>query len=46
MSEHELWNELGNLYFLSGSYDYASPICPGPQWLLLVVIWFLIGALP
>jgi len=23
MSEHELWNELGNLYFLSGSYDHA-----------------------
>jgi tetratricopeptide (TPR) repeat protein len=23
MSEHELWNELGNLYFLSGSYDQA-----------------------
>jgi tetratricopeptide (TPR) repeat protein len=23
MSEHELWNELGNLYFLSGSYDGA-----------------------
>ena len=24
MSEHELWNELGNLYFLSGSYDQAA----------------------
>ena len=23
MKEHELWNELGNLYFLSGSYDRA-----------------------
>jgi tetratricopeptide (TPR) repeat protein len=23
MSEHELWNELGNLYFLSGSYPQA-----------------------
>lgn len=23
MSEHELWNELGNLYFLSGSYVQA-----------------------
>lgn len=23
MGEHELWNELGNLYFLSGSYDDA-----------------------
>lgn len=23
MSEHALWNELGNLYFLSGSYDQA-----------------------
>lgn len=23
MSEHELWNELGNLYFLSGAYDQA-----------------------
>lgn len=23
MSEHELWNELGNLYFLSGSFDQA-----------------------
>jgi len=23
MSEHELWNELGNLYFMSGSYDQA-----------------------
>ncbi len=23
MSEHELWNELGNLYFQSGSYDQA-----------------------
>lgn len=23
MSEHELWNELGNLYFLSGSYGQA-----------------------
>ena len=23
MSEHELWNELGNLYFLSGTYDSA-----------------------
>ena len=24
MSEHELWNELGNLYFMSGAYDQAS----------------------
>jgi tetratricopeptide (TPR) repeat protein len=24
MSEQELWNELGNLYFLSGSYDQAA----------------------
>ncbi|MDK1118244.1 MAG: tetratricopeptide repeat protein [Anaerolineae bacterium] len=24
MSEHELWNELGNLYFLSGSPDQAT----------------------
>lgn len=24
MSEHELWNELGNLYFLSGSYNQAT----------------------
>ena len=24
MSEQELWNELGNLYFLSGSYNQAS----------------------
>jgi tetratricopeptide (TPR) repeat protein len=23
MSEHELWNELGNLYFMSGSYEQA-----------------------
>ncbi|MEW5939597.1 MAG: tetratricopeptide repeat protein [Chloroflexota bacterium] len=23
MSEHELWNELGNLYYLSGAYDQA-----------------------
>ena len=23
MSEHELWNELGNLYFLSGEYGQA-----------------------
>ena len=23
MTEHELWNELGNLYFLSGAYDDA-----------------------
>src|SRR5258708_15117904 len=23
MSEHELWNELGNLYFLCGEYDQA-----------------------
>ena len=23
MSEHELWNELGNLYYLSGSYNQA-----------------------
>ncbi|HAV78097.1 MAG TPA: hypothetical protein DCX53_12175 [Anaerolineae bacterium] len=23
MSEHELWNELGNLYFVSGAYDKA-----------------------
>ena len=23
MSEHELWNELGNLYFLSGAYEQA-----------------------
>ncbi len=23
MCEHELWNELGNLYFLSGSYKHA-----------------------
>ena len=23
MSEHELWNELGNLYFMSGSYQQA-----------------------
>lgn len=23
MSEHELWNELGNLYFMSGSYNQA-----------------------
>lgn len=23
MSEHELWNELGNLYFLSGAYNQA-----------------------
>lgn len=24
MSEHELWNELGNLYFMSGAYDQAA----------------------
>lgn len=24
MSEHELWNELGNLYFMSGAYEPAS----------------------
>lgn len=24
MSEHELWNELGNLYYLSGSYEQAA----------------------
>jgi tetratricopeptide (TPR) repeat protein len=24
MSEHELWNELGNLYFLSGAYPQAA----------------------
>src|SRR5512135_839227 len=24
MSEHELWNELGNLYFLSGAYNQAA----------------------
>ena len=24
MSEHELWNELGNLYFLSGAYGQAA----------------------
>ena len=24
MSEHELWNELGNLYFMSGAYRQAS----------------------
>src|SRR5512143_2365213 len=24
MSEQELWNELGNLYFLSGSYEQAA----------------------
>ncbi|MCL5123163.1 MAG: tetratricopeptide repeat protein [Deltaproteobacteria bacterium] len=24
MSEHELWNELGNLYFMSGAYDQAT----------------------
>ncbi len=24
MSEHELWNELGNLYFMSGAYQQAS----------------------
>lgn len=24
MSEHELWNELGNLYFISGAYKQAS----------------------
>src|SRR5512142_3392959 len=24
MSEHELWNELGNLYFMSGSYNQAA----------------------
>src|SRR5512142_2058664 len=23
MSEHELWNELGNLYFMSGAYNQA-----------------------
>ena len=23
MSEHELWNELGNVYFLSGAYAQA-----------------------
>ena len=23
MSEHELWNELGNLYFISGAYPQA-----------------------
>ena len=23
MSEHELWNELGNLYFLGGQYQQA-----------------------
>ena len=23
MSEHELWNELGNLYYLAGSYNQA-----------------------
>jgi tetratricopeptide (TPR) repeat protein len=23
MSEHELWNELGNLYFISGAFDQA-----------------------
>jgi tetratricopeptide (TPR) repeat protein len=23
MSEHELWNELGNLYFMAGAYDQA-----------------------
>ena len=23
MSEHELWNEMGNLYFLAGFYDHA-----------------------
>ena len=23
MSEHELWNELGNLYFMSGAYEQA-----------------------
>ncbi len=23
MSEHELWNEIGNLYFMSGAYDQA-----------------------
>ena len=24
MSEHELWNELGNLYFMSGAYNQAA----------------------
>ncbi len=24
MSEHELWNELGNLYFMTGAYKQAS----------------------
>ncbi len=24
MSEHELWNELGNLYFMSGTYQQAA----------------------
>lgn len=24
MSEHELWNELGNLYFMSGAYNQAT----------------------
>ncbi|WKZ34330.1 MAG: tetratricopeptide repeat protein [Anaerolineales bacterium] len=24
MSEHELWNELGNLYFISGMFDQAA----------------------
>jgi len=24
MSEHELWNELGNLYFMSGAYEQAT----------------------
>ena len=24
MSEHELWNELGNLYFISGTYSQAA----------------------
>jgi tetratricopeptide (TPR) repeat protein len=24
MSEHELWNELGNLYFMSGTYNQAA----------------------
>ena len=23
MSEHEIWNELGNIYFVSGSYSKA-----------------------
>ena len=23
MSEHELWNELGNLYYMSGAYPQA-----------------------